>query len=104
MVPLTLVSDLSPHTAALRAHADVSLLIGAPPGKGDPLAYPRITLHCKAAFVDKAPLAEHFLELYPKARLYFDFADFHLVRLEPQSALLNGGYGKAFKLSRAQLL
>ncbi|MEL6953479.1 MAG: pyridoxamine 5'-phosphate oxidase family protein [Pseudomonadota bacterium] len=103
-VPMTLVSDLSPHTQAMRAHPEVSLLLGEAPGKGDPLAYPRITLQCRAGFVDKAPLAEHFLELYPKARLYFDFADFHLVRLNPHMALLNGGYGKAYKLTRKDII
>lgn len=102
--PLLLVSDLSPHTDALRQQSACSLLLGDAPTKGDPLAFPRITLQANAHFVDKAEYRERYLTHYPKAQLYFDFADFHLVRLSIISALLNGGFGKAFKLSATDLL
>ena len=94
----TLVSDLAPHTAALRATPDASLLIGEP-GKGDPLAHPRLTLQVRARFVEKSEEAiRAYLEKQPKAQLYIGFADFHLVSLEPVDLWLNGGFGKAYRL------
>ena len=100
---LTLVSDLAPHTGALRDHPQASLLIGEP-GRGDPLAHPRITLQVRAAFLDKTKdVANRYLEAQPKAQLYIGFGDFHMVRLIPEHALLNGGFGKAYRLNAADL-
>ena len=99
---LTLISDLAPHTAALRASPDASLMIGEP-GRGDPLAHPRMTLSVKAEFIDKAAGADAYLAHQPKAKLYIGFADFHLVRLTLQGAQLNGGFGKAYVLSPSDL-
>ena len=45
--PLILVSMLSAHTPAILADPRCSLLVGEP-GKGDPLAHPRLTLICRA--------------------------------------------------------
>jgi putative heme iron utilization protein len=103
-VPVSLVSDLSHHTRALRANPACSLLLGEPGGKGDPLVHPRLTVQARAAFVDRADpghadLRARYLSRQPKARLYIDFGDFHLVRLEPTGAYLNGGFGKAFVLA-----
>ena len=100
---MTLVSDLAPHTGALRAHAKASLLIGEP-GRGDPLAQPRITLQVRAEFVEKTEAAmADYLQVQPKAQLYIGFADFHLVRLVPEHAMLNGGFGKAYRLVAGDL-
>jgi putative heme iron utilization protein len=99
---LTLVSNLAPHTEALRRQTRASLLIGAP-GKGDPLAHPRMSIAVRAEFVDKSTLAERYLALQPKARLYIDFSDFHLVCLRPVKADLNGGFGKAYRLTASDL-
>lgn len=106
--PLTVVSDLAPHTAALRANPAASLLIGEPGGKGDPLARPRLTLQVRAAFATRdsdrrAVLRAAMLARQPKAALYIDFADFHLVEFTVRSALLNGGFGRAYRLSPADL-
>jgi putative heme iron utilization protein len=107
-VPLTLVSDLSHHTRALRAVPVCSLLLGEPGAKGDPLTHPRLTLQARAVFVDRSDpahpgLRAHYLSRVPKAKLYIDFGDFHLVRLEPTGAYLNGGFGKAFVLTPEDL-
>jgi len=100
---LTLISDLAPHTEALRQNPDASLLLGEP-GKGDPLAHPRITLQVRAAFQDKTDvLTKQYLATQPKAQLYIGFADFHLVRLDITSAQLNGGFGKAYRLTASDL-
>lgn len=96
---LTLVSDLAAHAQAMRQEPGVSLLIGEP-GRGDPLAYPRMTLTAMAHFVEKAPHRDAYLAKQPKAALYIDFADFNVVRLDVEHAELNGGFGKAFRLTR----
>lgn len=103
-MPLTLVSDLSSHTKALRADPRCSLLLGEPGEKGDPLTHPRITLQAKAVFVDKSDnLVARYLSLQPKAKLYIGFADFHFARLNVAEAHLNGGFGKAYRLTPEDL-
>ncbi|MEM6609783.1 MAG: pyridoxamine 5'-phosphate oxidase family protein [Pseudomonadota bacterium] len=101
--PLTLISDLSPHTAALRADPRCSILIGEPGAKGDPLTHPRLTILAEADEADKVALKPHYLSAYPKAQLYYDFGDFRLFRLTPVRGLLNGGFGKAYKLTAEDL-
>lgn len=102
--PLTLISTLSSHTAALDANPACSLLIGEPGDKGDPLTHPRLTLMALAEGADKAELKAHYLARLPKAQLYYDFADFRLVRFVPRRGLLNGGFGKAFRLTADDLV
>ena len=106
--PLTLVSDLSAHTRALRAHPACSLLVGEPGDKGDPLTHPRLTVQARARIVPHADpayadLAAHYLRDHPKAQLYIGFADFNFVLFTPTRALLNGGFGKAYELSAQDL-
>lgn len=100
--PVSLVSDLSSHTAALDAHPTCALLVGEPDDRGDPLTHPRLTLYATAEFIDRPSAAHlalraHYLAQRPKAKLYIDFGDFRLVRFDVQMALLNGGFGKAYK-------
>jgi putative heme iron utilization protein len=106
--PVILVSALSFHTQALRADPRASLLAGEP-GKGDPLAHPRLTVISIAEEVPResearAALRERFVRRHPKATLYVDFPDFTYFRHVPQRALLNGGFGKAFVLTAEDLL
>ena len=106
--PLTLISELSLHTRALLAEPRAALLLGEPGPKGDPLTHPRITLSVTAEFVrhgtpDHAILRNHYLRQHPKAKLYIDFADFAFARLRVTRAALNGGFGKAFDLTPADL-
>ncbi|QDC08465.1 HugZ family protein [Oceanicola sp. D3] len=106
--PVTLVSSLSAHTGALRAEPVCSLMVGEPGPKGDPLTHPRLSLHCAARFVERqseahAALRARWLESHPKAKLYIDFGDFGFVAMEVQGAFLNGGFGKAFRLTPQDL-
>jgi heme iron utilization protein len=105
--PVLLMSDLSRHTQALNLDPRCALMVGEP-GKGDPLAHPRVTLACTAEKLARegdrfSNLAARFLAHQPKAALYIGFADFSFFRLEIQSAALNGGFGKAFNLTAADL-
>lgn len=106
--PLILVSLLSAHTRAIVADPRCSLLLGEP-GKGDPLAHPRITLICRAVKLerdtpDHARAEQRYLNRNPKAKLYVNLGDFSIFRLEPERASLNGGFGKAYLLNRDDIL
>ncbi|MGR3320380.1 MAG: pyridoxamine 5-phosphate oxidase [Pseudooceanicola sp.] len=107
--PVSLISDLSAHAAALKANPAASLLVGEPGDRGDPLTHPRLTLQCRASFLrhgeaGHADLAAHYVALRPKATLYADFADFFYALFDIDSAFLNGGFGKAYRLTAADLL
>nr|WP_170332229.1 pyridoxamine 5'-phosphate oxidase family protein [Ruegeria arenilitoris] len=106
--PITLISTLAEHTRALQANPACALLIGEPGEKGDPLTHPRLTLHCTANLIardsaEHTTLRTRYLSLRPKAKLYIDFADFGFVRFITTDGLLNGGFGKAWRLSAADL-
>lgn len=105
--PVSLMSTLAHHTKALMENPVCSVLVGEP-GKGDPLAHPRITLQAIAVRLEKTSkdhvqTREHYLKRHPKAALYADFGDFFLFRFEVESAFLNGGFGKAFVLNANDL-
>ncbi|MCB1417479.1 MAG: HugZ family protein [Notoacmeibacter sp.] len=106
--PLIFISSLAAHTRALDADPRCSLLLGEP-GKGDPMAHPRITLFCTARpfarqDTDFAEALELYLARNPKARLYAGFADFTLYRLHVDRAGLNGGFGRAWHLGRNDIV
>ena len=76
--------------------------------KGDPMTHPRLMVRAKAEFVpadalDGPALRGRWLQRNPKANIYLDLPDFTFVRLVPQSGLLNGGFGAAFRLTADDL-
>jgi len=105
---MTLVSDLSQHSRAMARDPRVSLLLGEVAGKGDPLTHPRLTLLAQAVPVPRggaehAACAPAWLATHPKAKLYIGFADFGFVRFDVSAGLLNGGFGRAYRLSPADM-
>lgn len=106
--PMTLVSALAPHTAALRANPACAVMVGEPGERGDPLTHPRLMLRATASLIApddpaRPALRAHWLETHPKSALYADFADFAFVVLTPVSALLNAGFARAFRLTPVDL-
>ncbi len=106
--PIVLISTLAAHTAGLAADPRCSLLVGEP-GKGDPLAHPRMTIACKARKLDRdsaegRAAARRYLNRNPKAELYAGFADFSWYALDVERAALNGGFGKAYRLRRDDIV
>lgn len=102
--PFALVSGLSPHTVALRADPRCSLLIGDV-GRGDPLAYPRLSLKCRAeeTRIDADGRAR-FLAAHPKAKLYVELPDFVFMTLRPETVSFIAGFGRAYRFAGADLL
>lgn len=100
-------SDLSVHSQCLARNKICSLMLGEP-GKGDGLAYPRMTIIGTAQRLPnniehRAMLRRNFLSTHPKAELYIDFADFGFYPIGVERALLNGGFGKAYHLTSRDL-
>ena len=106
--PVTLISNLAPHFAALRAHPACALMVGEPGPKGDPLTQPRLMLRAVARFVPpedpgRTALRAHWLRHHPKSTLYVDFADFAFVGFSLTAALLNAGFGRACRIPPGDL-
>lgn len=110
--PITLISALAAHFAGLRANPLCSMMLGEVGDRGDfrgdPLTHPRLMVQARAEFVAaddpaRTAMRDQWLAAHPKAKLYVDFADFAFVRLVPQIALLNAGFGKAFRLTAEDL-
>lgn len=104
---VTLISDLSAHAQALARDNRCALLIGEP-GKGDPLAHPRMSLIARAVRLpgqakQDTLLFSPFLEMHPKANLYFNFRDFAFWQFSLVRIDLNGGFGKAYHLTPADI-
>lgn len=105
--PAMLVSSLSQHTRALQHDARCALLVGEP-GKGDPLAHPRLSVTGRAERIGRddpahAAIQRRYLCRHPKAKLYAGFSDFSFFRIRMERASLNGGFGKAYLLEGADL-
>jgi putative heme iron utilization protein len=106
--PVILTSMLSAHTPAILADPRCSLMVGEP-GKGDPLAHARISLACRARRIEKDTpeherIARRYLCRNPKAKLYAGLGDFSYFRLEVERASLNGGFGRAYALTAADVV
>lgn len=107
-VPVILASMLTTHMKAIIADPRCALLLGEP-GRGDPLAWPRITLVCAAERIDRdgesnARIRAAFLRRHPKSKLYVDFQDFSFFRLVPKRVSLNAGFGRAYNISGDELI
>ena len=105
---LALVSGLAPHFRALRDKPDCALMLGEVAGKGDPMTHPRLMIRARASFIAaddpaRPAIRSRWLERNPKATVYIDLPDFAFVRLDPQSALLNGGFARAFHIQPGDL-
>lgn len=106
--PFFLASELSGHSKAVLSDPVCSIMFGEPPAKGDPLAFPRVTVIGSITKLKRDATHEArrsgYLEKHPKAALYIDFADFHFFKMQVERAALNGGFGKAFQLTADDLV
>ena len=104
--PIFLISQLSGHFGALEKEGRASILLGEP-GRGAPLAHPRITVFGRAERVsqeERGKVRARFLARHPKAALYADFGDFAFWRLGLEGASYNGGFGKAYEMTHDDLI
>jgi putative heme iron utilization protein len=102
--PLLLLSTLSEHTRHLRAEPRCALLVAGPPSDANPQTAPRVTLTCLAEPADDPAAKARFLAVHPYAAGYAEFADFAPWRLVPMAAMFVGGFARATRLRREELL
>ncbi len=103
------LSQMALHTRALLTEPRAALVVSAPDvGDGDPQTLPRLSLSGVAlALVPET--TEYgagraaFVGRFPAAEERFALADFVLFRFETSEARWVGGFGRALRLSGAQL-
>lgn len=104
-----LVSELSSHTAALRADPRCGFLVSDPPMVDDPRsnhALTRLSLKCTAEFVSRDEalalgVTERYRARYPIADTLLGLKDFHFVALRPiaDGGTFIQGFGRAYSVS-----
>lgn len=98
------VSALATHTRDMHEHARVALLVTAEAGGQWPAqALPRVSLQADAQALARdsgeyATARAHYLARFPDAAQTFELGDFSLVALEPVTARLIAGFGRAYSL------
>ncbi|MBP6676850.1 MAG: pyridoxamine 5'-phosphate oxidase family protein [Vitreoscilla sp.] len=103
--PIIHVSALAPHTRDLQQHPRVSLLVMAELAEGAaPQALPRVALQADAQMLesgsaDHAAARAAYLVRFPASAVTFELGDFSLVALQPVSARLVAGFGRAHALT-----
>jgi putative heme iron utilization protein len=102
--PLFLMSELARHTKNLAANPRGSLLLVSEGGRGDPLNQPRVTLNGVARPRAGEDGRERYLRRNPKAKLYANFSDFSVRRLDIETVHFNGGFGRADPLTAEDIL
>jgi putative heme iron utilization protein len=100
---LLLMSGLAVHTQHLKRDPRCSLMVTGPAETANPQTAPRYTLTGTAAPIEDAALKARWLALHPYAALYAGFGDFALWQLTPAAGMLVGGFGRAFRLKRAEI-
>ena len=103
--PLLLISDLADHTRNLRADQRVALLFDGTAGLAEPLAGPRASVLGRAVAADgDARLTGRYRARHPGAEVYLGFKDFHLFRIEVESAHLVAGFGRIHWVQAGELM
>ncbi|MBD9527865.1 HugZ family protein [Paracoccus sp. PAR01] len=104
--PVALLSGLAAHTRALLADTRAGLLVLDDEAvKGDAMTHARLSILARAEQIETTPaLRDGWLAHDPKAKVYIDLPDFRFWRLVPESGLLNGGFGRAFRLTPDDML
>lgn len=101
--PLLLLSTLAAHTNALVQQSACALLLVGPALEANPQTSPRLSLTGHARRSDDPTDRARYLAIHPYARLYADFADFGLFRIEITEARFVGGFARAATLDPADL-
>jgi putative heme iron utilization protein len=103
------VSGLATHTRDMQQHPRVSLLVMAEAtAEVSPQALPRVALQAEVRALapgstEHAAAHAAYLQRFPDAAQTFALADFSLLALQPVSARLIAGFGRAYSLAGLQL-
>jgi putative heme iron utilization protein len=103
------VSALATHTRDMQEHPRASLLVmDEPDDATPPQALPRVALQADAAMLPREGAAYEdaraaYLARFPEAAPMFELGDFSIATLQPVSARLVAGFGRAYSLVGAAL-
>jgi len=98
------VSALATHTRDMQEHPRVSVLVmDEPDDATTPQALPRVALQADAALLPREGTAYEaartaYLARFPEAAPMFELGDFSIATLQPLSARLVAGFGRAYSL------
>jgi heme iron utilization protein len=98
------VSGLATHTSDMQRHPRVSLLVMSEPGAhASPQALPRVSLQADAWTLPRdeahyVAARAAYIARFPYAAETFELGDFSIVALQPVSARLVAGFGRAYSL------
>jgi heme iron utilization protein len=92
--PLMLLSDLAWHSKNLNGDGRGSVLVAAAAPDGDALTGLRATVLGRFAKTPKAALRADYLRGHPLAEEYFDFGDFKLWQMMPETIHQVAGFGR----------
>lgn len=104
------ISALATHTRDMRSHPRVGLLITSSARAGvAPQALPRVSLQADARELPRAGdeyarARARYLARFADAAVTFELADFALFALQPVSARLIAGFGRAHSLVGERLM
>ena len=101
---LLLLSDLSEHTRHLRADGRCAVMLAGQASGLNAQTAPRVTITGLATIEPDPALRARWVTLHPYAAFYAGFGDFNLWRVRPAAALFVGGFARAHRLRRADLL
>lgn len=100
------VSTLALHTRNMETDMRASLVLGEydDRSKNNPQTLARISLHGFVGFIDRdrdcyEDLKAKYIASFRNSKITFGFSDFHLIRMEFQSARYIGGIAKAYSLT-----
>lgn len=102
--PLFLFSDLAEHAQNLKADARGSIMLDATAGLANPLTGARVTVLGRIHQSEDPAHRRRFVARHPSAAGYAQFADFHVYRMEVESAHIVAGFGRIHWLTPAKLL
>ncbi len=101
---LVLLSGLSEHTRQLRADGRCALLICGGTDDPNPQAGPRVSVSGTATPDPDPASRARWLARHPYAAFYAGLADFVMWRIDPAGANFIGGFARAFRLTREDLV
>ncbi len=101
--PLLLLSELSTHTAQLRANPACALLFTGQATETNPQTTPRLCLTGEARLIEHQDKRDIFLKIHPYASQYIDFADFKFWKLFILGSNYVGGFANASSLKFSAL-
>lgn len=102
--PLLLLSDLSEHTANLKADPRASLMFDGTAGLAEPLTGARATVLGQVEKIEDKRMAERYLRRHASARMFAEFTDFNFYRVSVERAHIVAGFGEIHWVEAADIL